>query len=272
MDTSEFIDVLERLRTRLSASKTKEITRPAERTNIQAVVGAWFSQYRPSFVQIVGEESYIVSMDEEMQILLALAAGNCSRWKAIRSTTSALQHFKENLLVPLSRAYWSRAPERSPAGRDPGVANRLKQLEPELAESYEQAVVDIEDSTRVSYRGQAAELREVLTGVLHKLAPNSEVQATDWYRDARKSGARSEPTPTRAERTKFILRSRQKGSAVTESAESYTALVEQRLGDVVSATYKRGSAATHGGTERAELVNVLPYMNALLRELLPPLS
>ncbi len=126
-----------------------------------------------------------------------------------------------------------------------------------MAVSYEQAVIDIEDSERSSYRGPAAELREVLTGVLHTLAPNSQIEATEWYRESRRSGTRKEPTPTRAERTKFILRSRAKGSAVTESAESYM---------------KRGSAATHGGTERDELVKLLPYINALLRELLPPLA
>jgi hypothetical protein len=46
--------------------------------------------------------------------------------------------------------------------------------------------------------------------------------------------------------------------------------VEERLASVVNATYKRGSAATHGITERAELQQLLQYINALLRELLPP--
>lgn len=64
-------------------------------------------------------------------------------------------------------------------------------------------------------------------------------------------------------------RGRQQGLAATEFAESYMVSVEERLGDVVSTTYKRGSAATHGGTEREELVKVLPYINALLGELLP---
>ncbi len=278
MNPPEFIDVLERLRVRLEAGTTREISRLAERKNIRlaerkhirSVVGAWFSEYRPLFVQVVGEEPYILSMDESMQSLLKLASADSARRTVIRATASAMQHFKDNLLVPLSRAYWSRAPERSPAGRDDEVAIRLRQLERELADSYEQAAIDIEDSGRLSYRGPAAEIREVLTGVLHLLAPNAQVQATDWYRESRRSGTRTEPTPTRAERTKFILRSRAKGSAGTEAAESYMTAVEERLASVINATYKRGSAATHGGTERDELVQLLPYINALLRELLPP--
>jgi hypothetical protein len=269
MNPPELIDVLERLRVRLEAGTTREITRLAERRNIRSVVGAWFSEYRPLFVQVVGEEPYILSMDESMQCLLKLASANSARRTVVRATASAIQHFNDNLLVPLSRAYWSRAPERSPAGRDDEVAARLRQLDAELADSYEQAAIDIEDSARLSYRGPAAEIREVLTGVLHLLAPNAQVQATDWYRESRRSGTRTEPTPTRAERTKFILRSRAKGSAGTEAAESYMTAVEERLASVINAAYKRGSAATHGGTERDELVQLLPYVNALLRELLP---
>ncbi len=59
-----------------------------------------------------------------------------------------------------------------------------------------------------------------------------------------------------------------KGTAVTEAAESYMTSVEERLANVINATYKRGSAATHGGAERGELVQLLPYINALMRELL----
>jgi len=270
INPSEFIDVLERLHVRLQARNTPEISQ-SERTNIRSVVGAWFQQYQPSAVRVIGAEN-LQSMDERMQTLLTLATGDSSRRTISRFVSSTGRHFRENLLVPLSRAYWSIAPERSPAGRDEEVATRLKELDSQLADSYEQAVIDIEDPERISYRGSAAELREVLTGVLHTLAPNQQVEATEWYREARRSGTRTESTPTRAERAKFILRSRAQGSAVTESAESYMTTVEERLGAVINVTYKRGSAATHGGTEQDELVKLLPYINALLRELLPPRS
>src|SRR5439155_23203802 len=93
-------------------------------------------------------------------------------------------------------------------GGDEIVASRLRQLDPILAASYEQAVRDVADNQRITYRGAAAELREVLTGVLHRLAPDAEVQSTEWFREARRIGTKKETTPTRAERTKFILRMR----------------------------------------------------------------
>lgn len=268
MNPSEFLDVLERLRSRLGNPRSASLSF-AERRSVRSVVGAWFSVYKRSFAEIVGEENYILSMDEKMQDLMKLAAEECSRRTAVRAIASGIRHYREHLLLPLSRAYWARAPQRSPAGRDDDAAKRLRKLDGDLADSYEQAVIDIENEDRVSYRGPAAELREVLTGILHILAPNAEVEATDWYREARRSGARKEPTPTRSERTKYILRSRVKGSAVSETAESYMRSVEDRLADLINTTYRRGSAATHGGGERSELQTLLPYINALLRELLP---
>lgn len=271
MNPAEFHDVLERVHARLKAGKKKRITQ-GERTTIRSVVGAWFSEYQSAFIQVVGDNEQIPAMDEALQDVLRLTLKETPRRTVVRALGRAADRFGENLLIPLSRAYWSQAPARSPAGRDEGTAARLRQLDSDLADSYEQAVRDIEETDRLSYRGPAAELREVVSAVLHKLAPNQQVERLDWYREARKSGVRTEPTPTRAERIKFILRSRAKGSATTETAESFMTSVEERLANVVNSTYKRGSAATHGGAERDELVQLLPYINAVLSELLPPAS
>ena len=271
MNPSEFLDVLENLHARLSARHSRTLGE-GERLNVRSVVGAWFSEYQATCVQIVGNDQQIRTMDEMMQKLLQLTSKDSARRTVLIAVTATTKHFRDNLFVPVSRAYWSNAPQRAPTGRDEDVATRLVKLGSDFADGYEQAVIDIEDSERRSYRGPAAELRELLTLVLHDLAPNAEVQATEWYKDARRSGARKETTPTRAERTRFILRSRTKGSAITEAAESYVAMVEERLGHVINATFTRGNAATHAGTERDELVKLLPYINALLGELLPPSS
>jgi hypothetical protein len=267
MNPSEFADVIERLLARLAA-RSSAIVSPAERVNIRSFVGAWFGQYKDAFVQMVGDEQLFALMDAFMQTILRRTLEKTARRTVIREIRVAREYFNDTLLMPLSRAYWSRAPQKSPAGHDQQVASGLRQLDADLADSYEQAVFDITDDERLSYRGPAAELREVLTGVLHILAPNPRVQETDWYIEARRSGARTEPTPTRAERVKFILRNRMQGSAQTETAETFMTTVEERLASVVNATYKRGSAATHGGTEQVEVQQIVQYINALLRELL----
>ena len=105
----------------------------------------------------------------------------------------------------------------------------------------------------------------MLSGVLHRLAPNEAVQATDWYKAARKSGVRKETIPTRGERVRYILRQRATSS---EEAQSYAEMIEERLGLVVSATYARSSSQTHAGSEAGEVAQQLRYLNALLRDVL----
>lgn len=269
MNPSEFADVIERLLIRLEGGRSATVSSRAERVNIRSVVGAWFGEYRSAFLQMIGDEQLLAPMDGLLQEILRRASETSARRTVTRDVRSTRRYFNDNLLVPLSRAYWSRAPQQSPAGFDREAESRLRQLDADLADSYAQAVYDVEDEARLSYRGPAAELRELLTGALHILAPTERVQAMDWYREARRSGARSESTPTRAERVRFILRSRSQGSTQTETAETFMSSVEERLAGVVNSTYKRGSAAAHGGTERSEVQQLLQYINALLRELLP---
>ena len=266
---SEFADVIERLLTRLQAGQSPTVSKRAERVNIRAVVGAWFGEYKNAFLKMIGDEQLLAPMDDHLQTILRRASHASARRTLIRDVRSAQRYFNDTLLVPLSRAYWSRAPQQTPAGFDQEAERRLRHLDPDLADSYAQAVSDIEEDGRLSYRGPAGELREVITGVLHILAPTGQVQATEWYREARRSGVRNEPTPTRAERVKFVLRNRLEGSAQTETAETFMSSVEERLASVVNSAYKRGSAAAHAGAEQGELQQLLQYINALLRELLP---
>jgi hypothetical protein len=222
---------------------------------------------------MIGDDPALSVIDEQMQGALKLAAEGSSKCIMVaRTIRAAHDHFMDHLLMPLSRAYWAQAPQRTPPGRDADVATRLQKLDGDLAASYEQVVEDLEDEDRWSYRGPAGELREVLTGALQRLAPTASVQATEWYKDARRSGGRTDTGPTRAERVRFILRARVAGDTATETAEAYMVSVEERLAVVVNATYYRGSAATHGGTERTEVVQILQYINALLKEVLPPAS
>jgi len=269
MDPTQFLYAIGRLISTLGQSRARLVTLKKERNNIRSVVQAWFGQYRPAFLALLADESSLVPIDEAFQDMLKLVSVPASRRDYSDLCTYAQKQFRETLLVPLSRAYWSRVPERAPTGRDPAVVRRLVKLDAALADSYEQVVDDLSNKGRKTYRGTAAELREVLRGVLERLAPDDQVKGTDWYRDARRTGERKEDHPTQGERTKFILRQRNKGSAAVEAAESYMKSVEERLGHVVRVAYGLASKATHSGAESAEVAQQLRYVNALLAELLP---
>jgi hypothetical protein len=270
MNPNDFLDALERLISTLDRQTGKIVHTVKERNHLRSFVGAWFEVYRPDFLPLIVEEERFLPIDELMQRLLTLASKDSSRLTYKRLCRSIQQYFRDHLLIPLGRAYWSRAPESAPAGRDPDVARRLRVLDKDLAESYEQVVEDLIKVDRKTYRGTAAELREVIRGVLDLLAPDEEVMNTEWYKEARRTGARKMENPTQSEKTKYILRKRGSGSAAADAAESYMYSVEDRLGHVVRATYRRASNSTHSGAERGEVAQQLRYVNALLAELLPP--
>jgi len=263
----EFSDILDRLLAQLRAREA--LSHDQLRRAIRSFVGAWFQLYRPAFLGMLGDQDALTPIDDVMQSITKLVADGEGRRRLTAELGRLKQIFSDQLVVPLTRSYWSRAPERTRAGLDEEVLRRLRRLDVQLANGYEQVILDLEDQNRISYRGTAGELREVLTGVLHTLAPTAQVEATDWYRESRRSGARREPTPTRAERVRFILRGRNTGSAQTDAAETYVESVEERLGLVVNATYARNSVAAHRGAELDEVAQLLRYANALLREVLP---
>lgn len=270
MNPNDFLDALERLIATLNRNKGRSVHAVKERNHLSSFVGAWFGVYRPGFLKLIAEEEYFFPIDDVMQRLLKLASSKeSSRFTYKRLCRDIQENFRNTLLVPLSRAYWSRVPEAAPAGKDSDVARKLKKLDGDLAESYEQVAEDLSQVNRRTYRGTAAELREIIRGVLDRLAPDNQVKSTDWYRAARSSGAQKEENPTQSEKTKYILRHRGLGSAATEAAESYMASLEDRLGHVVRATYRRASNSTHTGAENEEVGQQLRYANALLAELLP---
>src|SRR5260370_3624103 len=117
-----FLDVLERLEWRLGGKRRRPELTAAERRNIEAVVGAWFSQYRAPFIEILRDDKLIASMDEAAETVLNLAMDGSSPRTILRAEKRASVHFKGSLLVPLNRAHVSRAPQSSAAGRDEGVA------------------------------------------------------------------------------------------------------------------------------------------------------
>jgi hypothetical protein len=270
MGPNDFLDALERLIATLNRNKSKNVRTVKERNHLRSFVGAWFGVYRPGFLKLIAEEEYFLPIDEIMQSLLKFASKESSRFTYKSLCRDIQNHFCDSLLVPLSRAYWSRAPETAPAGRDSEVARKLGRLDSDLAESYEQVVEDLIQVNRKTYRGTAAELREVIRGVLDKLAPDNQVKSTDWFKATRSSGAKKEENPTQSEKTKYIMRQRGLGSAATDAAESYMSSLEERLGHVVRATYRRASNSTHTGGEKEEIAQQLRYTNALLAELLPP--
>src|SRR5205085_2867453 len=73
----------------------------------------------------------------------------------------------------------------------------------ETARSYRQVLIDLSEARRLSYRGTATELREVVREVLDHLAPDDQVTSTAGYKQQPGTDG-----PTMTQKARFILKAR----------------------------------------------------------------
>jgi Predicted pPIWI-associating nuclease len=145
------------------------------------------------------------------------------------------------------------------------ILGTLDKLVPSTALSYRQVLQDLAEPQRVSYRGTAAELREVLRELLDHLAPDEEVL---------KSGVeleRDQKRPTMKQRATFILKARGVGESARKTALDAVNAVEvfqESIGSLTRSVYTRGSLSAHLVTTRKEVLTLKGYADAVLADLL----
>jgi hypothetical protein len=137
----------------------------------------------------------------------------------------------------------------------------LERISLELANSYKQVLRDVEDVTRVSYRGTANELREILREVLVRLAPDEEVSKQLWF------GQEGNNRPTHRERARYILEKKGAGSRVHDVAEGSLGIVDEGLSQLVRDMYTRTSVATHTAQDLQEIRKLVGYFEPLIQDL-----
>ena len=158
-------------------------------------------------------------------------------------------------------------PTTPPAGGTEGtyspqqdeIAARLGAVDPALAASYRQVLLDIA-SLRETYVGPAAEIREVLRGAVARLAPDAAVIAQQWFLG-------HEGRPTHAERTRYALQ--QNRGVVDDQILKADDILETKIGRLSRSLYERTSKALHAGTQRREAAKIVHWVEVLLDEVLP---
>jgi hypothetical protein len=145
---------------------------------------------------------------------------------------------------------------------DRQIISKLDELVPSAARSYKQAVFDLGDDNRLSFRGPALELREALREILDHLAPDSEVTAAPEYRQE-KEGAR----PTTRQKVRFIMK--KKGSRSSSDAPEHAVTAfEEAVARLTRAVYERSSKEAHVAGERGTVIQIRRYLVAIFHEIL----
>jgi Predicted pPIWI-associating nuclease len=139
----------------------------------------------------------------------------------------------------------------------------LEGLVPSAALSYRQAIIDLADEHRISFRGPALELREALRETLDHLAPDDAVTSADGYvQEKGRSG------PTMKQKVRFILKARGRSKSSSTVPEQTMTTVDEMVGTLTRSIYDRSSVASHIASERKTVIQVRRYVVAVLHDLL----
>jgi len=152
------------------------------------------------------------------------------------------------------------------------ILDTLEKIAPGIALSYKQVLSDLKDSSRISYRGTAGELREVLRETLDILAPDSEVESMPGfkYEDDSRSAGKKLNNPTMKQKVRFILKSRSVPSGSIKAPEDAVQVIEELIASLARSIYNRGSVSAHtiNGSGKQDLNQLKMYTDTVLCELL----
>jgi hypothetical protein len=205
------------------------------------------------------------SADEIFRELHSAARGKPRRAKVVDRLTKA-----KHLLVKLEGAAMTSAAAKS-AGRrtatDQLIIDTLRDVCPNAAAAYSQALTDLGMNDRESWRGPATDLREALRETLDVLAPDAEVAKEPGFK-LEKDAHR----PTMKQKVRFILKKRDTPHGAMAAPESAVQGIEDILGGITRSVYNRTSISTHTATDKKEVVRVHAWVRLVLCDLLevPP--
>jgi hypothetical protein len=235
------------------------------RQDAREAVQFYFREARAPLEAIGIEPEKIGDIDRKMQHMIELAAG-------VNRKLTYIGIIRElaKLRAPLTASIEIRANAKNapPAPVllsqvEAAILQTLDKILPMTALSYRQAIQDLADQKRYSYRGVAAELREVLREVLDHFAPDNDVMKGTGFKLER-----DQTKPTMKQKTVHILKARGLNDTQRRPATDAIAVVESSVGSLARSAYSVGSLATHVSAERGDVLTFKGYSDAVLGQLL----
>lgn len=262
---SLLIEIQKRVRTlerAIQKIRTRDLNVQNLKDEIRTFVQYYFRDFRAAYFHDGGSELDLAETDSFMQDLLRCAQKRTLVTiykRLIKDINKALHELELKSLTPTL----SKQRNSSDDIRFSAILDTLKEINPSAALSYEQAMRDLNENSRKSWRGTAVEFRESLREVLDTLAPDKDVKAQD--------GFKLEPDakgPTMKQKTVFILKARQAAKNQIKPLTDAINIVEELIGKFIRSVYERSSVATHTYTSKEEVIKIRDYVSLALIELL----
>ena len=264
-DWQTLASLLGALRSALGRTNATRIGSSSLRESAKEVVQQYFRRVRPNLVSLQCTPVKLEALDDAMQALLQLSNGRSSRhsYASTLHTIGKLRTVLEaerEIRMGATPSVYVAEPLTSMESRT--IAS-LQALIPSAALSYEQAIRDLNNQGRISYRGTANELREVLREVMDHLAPDAEVMAASGFK--LENGL---TRPTQRQKVRHILRSRQLTDATIKVPLAAVDLITEHTASLARSTYERSAISTHIATSKQEVRKIKMYLDSILVELL----
>lgn len=256
----DFWRKLEAVKRNITACKTTRIS-SGLRNQVKTITQVYFRTLRPSLMTLGLETS---ELDEAIQSLLSLSSRRSYKknyleyFSGIKGLKDALEINREVLISNIL----SKESKINLSPIELKILETLKEIDATLASSYGQVIKDINDPERISFRGTATELREILREVLDNLAPDADVMSPAGFKLEKER-----TTPTMQQKVRFILKSRGLTKGAIEVPENSVNLIDEKS-SLVRSAYTRGAISTHRATDRPEVKQLKMYVDGVLAELL----
>jgi hypothetical protein len=263
---SSFTDSVEKLEKNVAKYRAANINAADLRSEAKEVAQIFFRQCAVELLRLQIEDELFDRLNQHCQHLLKLSTRQNSK-KSYLKTIRQLRYVIDQITVDREFKYWDIAAVSSKpevlTDQEALIFDTLNRLVSSAAISYRQALIDLANPDRISYRGVANELRETLRETLDYLASDEDVISQPGFQFDK-----DKKTPTMKQKVRYILRARETADNAMKAPEEAIGIVEERVASFTRATYERSSISAHVASERKEVSQIKNYVNVVLSELL----
>jgi Predicted pPIWI-associating nuclease len=262
----EFIANFESFSKSLNRGQAKNVNDQGTKQGAIALAKCYFGEVQEHLETTHGDLELIRSLDQQFQYIVELAQTNNSRAsykRLLKAIKKNLVRASVELVAFTSRVYPKEANAIEFQGDENAIIVTLKELVPAAAASYEQALLDISNTQRLSYRGVAADLRESLREVVDHLAPDVAVQAKQGFKLEK-----DQQKPTMKQKVQFLLSERGRNKTQRDTTAKSIELIEEMVGQLTRAVYNEASLATHVQKSQKDVRRLKRYLDTVYFDLL----
>lgn len=231
------------------------------RDETKRIAQMYFRSVRQSLQQFQLDE-FIEPLSVAFEALLVLSEGR-NLASSYKKHTKAIRKIIPRVTSQLEVQGGAARPSGNSSETDQKLLRTLADLLPSAAQSYQQALLDLGDTKRLSFRGPAHELRESLREVLDHLAPDAEVVKAPGFKLEK-----DRTKPTMKQKVRFIFKARERSATESAAPEDAANTIDALIADMTRSTYDRGSLSSHKERGKKSVEQLKRYVYVIFHDLL----